>query len=197
MKYYLCRKPVIVLLVAFLCLTFLHTAFSDSHAQNEGYTTEHYRVRVVTVARGLENPWGMAFLPDGRMLVTERPGRLRYIDGRGIVSKPLTGVPKVFARGQGGLLDVALDPDFAKNRLVYLSYAQPGKGGGGTAVGRGRLIESRLEDFKVIFRQVPKANTRVHFGSRLVFSRDGKLFITIGERGNGNAPRISPSIGVR
>ena len=147
------------------------------------YSTDLYKVRVVTVARGLEHPWGLVFLPDGRILVTERPGRLRYVDRSGNVSKPLNGVPEVFARGQGGLLDVALDPDFADNRLVYLSYAQPGKGGGGTAVGRGRLIEGNLEDFKVIFRQVPKANTKVHFGSRLVFSRDGKLFITIGERG--------------
>ncbi len=138
---------------------------------------------MVTVARELENPWGLAFLPDGRMLVTERPGRLRYVDDSGSVSKPLAGVPEVYARGQGGLLDVALDTDFENNRLVYLSYAQPGKGGGGTAVGRGRLVEDRLENFTVIFRQVPKANTRVHFGSRLVFSRDGKLFITIGERG--------------
>jgi glucose/arabinose dehydrogenase len=147
------------------------------------YTTDLYKIRVVTVARELKNPWGLAFLPDGRMLVTERPGRLRYVDDSGNVSKPLAGVPEVFARGQGGLLDVVLDPEFHANRYVYLSYAQPGKGGGGTAVGRGRLKETQLEDFKVIFRQVPKANTKVHFGSRLVFSRDGKLFITIGERG--------------
>jgi len=183
MKYHACHKHFIVLLVAFLCLTFLHTTSSDSHAQDEVYTTEYYRVRVITLARGLENPWGLAFLPDGRILVTERQGRLRYVDDSGNVSKPLAGVPEVYARGQGGLLDVALGPDFEDNRLVYLSYAQPGKGGGGTAVGRGRLEEDRLEDFKVIFRQVPKANTKVHFGSRLVFSRDGKLFITIGERG--------------
>jgi len=183
MKYHACHKHFIVLLVAFLCFTFLHTMSSESHAQNEVYSTEYYRIRVITLARGLENPWGLAFLPDGRMLVTERPGRLRYVDDSGNVSKPLAGVPEVYARGQGGLLDVALGPDFEDNRLVYLSFAEPGKGGGGTAVGRGRLEEDRLEDFKVIFRQVPKVNTKVHFGSRLVFSRDGKLFITIGERG--------------
>jgi glucose/arabinose dehydrogenase len=147
------------------------------------YATDLYKVRVVTVARGLKNPWGLTFLPDGRMLVTERPGRLRYADDSGNVSTPLAGVPEVYARGQGGLLDVALDPEFEANRYVYLSYAQPGEGGGGTAVGRGHLKDNRLENFKVIFRQVPKANTRVHFGSRLVFSRDGRLFITIGERG--------------
>ena len=147
------------------------------------YSTDLHKVRVVTVARGLEHPWGLAFLPDGRMLVTERLGTLRYVDRTGSISKPLAGVPEVFARGQGGLLDVVLDPDFSDNRLVYLSYAEPGKGGGGTAVGRGRLKEGNLEDFEVIFSQEPKANTKVHFGSRLVFSRDGKLFITIGERG--------------
>lgn len=146
-------------------------------------STDLYQVRVITVARGLENPWGLGFLPDGRMLVTERPGRLRIVDKTGTVSKPLAGVPEVFARGQGGLLDVALDPDFQENGYVYLSFVEPGKGGGGTAAGRGRLMEDRLEDFKVIFRQVPKADTRVHFGSRMVFSRDKKLFITIGERG--------------
>lgn len=158
-------------------------SFSKAGGVDDVYPTDLYRVRVVTVARGLENPWGLAFLPDTRMLVTERPGRLRYIDRIGNISKPLGGVPEVYARGQGGLLDVALDPHFADNKLVYLSYAEPGKEGGGTAVGRGRLKENRLEDFRVIFRQVPKANTRVHFGSRLVFSRDGTLFITIGERG--------------
>jgi glucose/arabinose dehydrogenase len=147
------------------------------------HATDLYQVRVFTVARGLENPWGLEFLPDGRMLVTERPGRLRIADKAGTLSKPLAGVPEVFARGQGGLLDVALDPDFQENGYVYLSFAEPGKGGGGTAAGRGRLMEDRLEDFKVIFRQVPKADTRVHFGSRMVFSRDKKLFITIGERG--------------
>ncbi len=146
-------------------------------------STDLYQVRVITVARGLENPWGLGFLPDGRMLVTERPGRLRIVDKTGTVSKPLAGVPEVFARGQGGLLDVALDPDFQENGYVYLSFVEPGKGGGATAAGRGRLMEDRLEDFKVIFRQVPKADTRVHFGSRMVFSRDKKLFITIGERG--------------
>lgn len=158
-------------------------SFPKAGGVDDVYPTDLYRVRVVTVARGLENPWGLAFLPDARMLVTERPGRLRYIDRIGNISKPLAGVPEVYARGQGGLLDVALDPHFADNKLVYLSYAEPGKEGGGTAVGRGRLKENRLEDFRVIFRQVPKANTRVHFGSRLVFSRDGTLFITIGERG--------------
>ena len=100
----------------------------------------------------------------------------------GEVSKPLTGVPEVFAKGQGGLLDVALDPDFASNRLVYLSYSEPGEGGAGTAVARGRLGDGGLENVEVIFRQEPKVEGPNHFGSRLVFAPDGKLFITLGER---------------
>jgi glucose/arabinose dehydrogenase len=139
-------------------------------------------VRAETVARGLEHPWGLAFLPDGRLLVTERPGRLRLVDREGRLSDPLAGVPEVLARGQGGLLDVALDPRFAETRLVYLSYAEPGQGGAGTAVARGRLGEGRLEDVRVIYRQRPKVQGGNHFGSRLVFARDGTLFVTQGDR---------------
>jgi glucose/arabinose dehydrogenase len=139
-------------------------------------------VRVETVARGLEHPWALAFLPDGRMLVSERPGRLRIVTTNGRVSEPLARVPEVFARGQGGLLDVALDPRFAANGLVYFSYAEPGPGGAGTAVARGRLREDRLEGVQVIYRQQPKVEGAAHFGSRLAFARDGTLFITQGDR---------------
>ena len=140
-------------------------------------------VRVQTVADGLEHPWGLAFLPDGRMLVTERPGRLRIVARDGRLSEPLAGVPQVLARGQGGLLDVALDPRFAANSPVYLSYAEPGEEGtAGTAVARGRLGEGRLEDVRVIYRQQPKVAGPNHFGSRLVFARDGTLFVTQGDR---------------
>jgi glucose/arabinose dehydrogenase len=139
-------------------------------------------VRAETVARGLDHPWALEFLPDGRMLVTERPGRLRIVDPSGRVSAPLAGVPRVQASGQGGLLDVALDPGFAENRLVYLSYAEAGEGGAGTAVARGRLGEGRVEDLQVIYRQQPKVGDGNHFGSRLAFTRDGKLFVTQGER---------------
>ena len=140
-------------------------------------------VRAETVARGLEHPWGLAFLPDGRLLVTERPGRLRLVGKDGRISAPLAGVPAVQARGQGGLLDVVVDPRFAENRLVYLSYAEPGDGGAaGTAVARGRLGETEIENVRVIYRQRPKVSGSNHFGSRLVFARDGTLFITQGDR---------------
>lgn len=140
-------------------------------------------VRVETVARGLEHPWALAFLPDGRLLVTERSGQLRTVDRGGSVSAPLAGVPAVQARGQGGLLDVALDPRFADNRVIYISYAEPGEGGtAGTAVARGRLGEGGLEDARVIYRQRPKVAGSNHFGSRLVFARDGSLFVTQGDR---------------
>jgi glucose/arabinose dehydrogenase len=138
--------------------------------------------RLVDVARGLEHPWGLAFLPDGRMLVTERAGRLRLVSRGGELSQPLTGVPEVRAGGQGGLLDVALGPRFAQDRLVYLSLSEPGPGGAGTAVARGRLGERGLEDMRVIWRQEPKVGTSIHWGSRLVFRPDGTLFVTLGDR---------------
>jgi glucose/arabinose dehydrogenase len=137
------------------------------------------------VAEGLEHPWSLAFLPGGRMLVTERPGRLNLVTDGGTIQE-IAGVPAVAARGQGGLLDVALDPDFSKNRLIYLSYAEAGESGAGTAVARGKLSADfrRLENTEVIFQQVPKVAGGNHFGSRLVFAPDGKLFVTLGERFN-------------
>ena len=144
------------------------------------------RLAVTPVATGLDHPWGLAFLPDGRMLVTERPGRLRTVGRDGQLGPPVAGVPEVDARGQGGLLDVALDPDFAANGLVYLSYAEAGTGAdagkNGTAVARGKLVGSQLTDVKVIFRQRDKAVSVAHFGSRLVFDRQGRLYITLGDR---------------
>jgi glucose/arabinose dehydrogenase len=140
------------------------------------------RVKVETLAEGLDHPWGLAFLPDGRALVTERPGRLRLVDKSGKLSPPLAGVPEVYAQGQGGLLDVAVDPQFAQNRAIYFSFAEPGPGGAGTAVARAVLGASGLEQVRVIYRQVPKVGGGNHFGSRLVFGRDGTLFVTQGDR---------------
>jgi aldose sugar dehydrogenase len=141
-------------------------------------------LKVITVAEGLQNPWGLAFLPDGRMLVTERPGRLRIVGTKGELSAPLTGVPAVLAQGQGGLLDVALSPGFSEDRLVYLSYSEPGERGAGTAVARGKLGERGLENVQVIWRQTPKVTSGNHWGSRLVFRADGTLFVTTGDRFN-------------
>ena len=151
-------------------------------AEDTMIDTKQGAIKVETVAGGLDHPWGLAFLPDGRMLVTEKPGRLRLVAKDGKTSEPLKGVPEVFAEGQGGLLDVALDPDFAANGLVYLSYSESGEGGAGTAVARGKLADNGLDDVQVIFRQQPKVDRGLHFGSRLAFSPDGKLFVTLGER---------------
>lgn len=167
---------------------------------------------VETVATGLRSPWGLAFLPDGRMLVTERPGQLRIVSRSGTVSAPVAGVPPVLARGQGGLLDVALAPDFADSRLIFLTYAEPREGAAGTSVARGRLVEqngdARLDNVEVIFRQSPAASGGNHFGSRLVFARDGTLFVTLGDRASlreqaqnltnhiGKVVRIAPDGGV-
>lgn len=140
-------------------------------------------LRVTTLATGLQHPWALAFLPDGRMLVTERPGRLRIVGKDGSLSAPVRGVPPVAARGQGGLLDVVLHPRFAENQLVYLSFAEPGSGGSGTAVARGRLDGEVLHDVEVIFRQLPKVDIGLHFGARLVFDREGRLFVGTGDRG--------------
>lgn len=145
------------------------------------------RVNVETVSKGLNHPWGMQFLPDGRMLVTERPGRLRIVDVKGVISAPIAGVPPVFANGQGGLLDVALDPGFASNGRIYLSYAEPrGAGTAGTSVASATLDtasgNSALTDLKVIFRQMPATGSAYHFGSRIAIARDGHLFVTTGER---------------
>lgn len=174
------------LALAALAVAHLLASACDARAQKAG--TELGRVgdaRAVVVAHGLDNPWGIAFLPDGRALVTERPGRLRYLAPDGTLSPPIAGVPKVSAFGQGGLLDVAIDPDFAINRLVYLSYAETGEGNeSGTAVARATLAATGLENLQVLYRQVPKVRSGGHYGSRLVFGRDGTLFITQGDRQN-------------
>ena len=142
-------------------------------------------LRPVTVATGLNQPWSLAFLPDGRLLVTERPGTMRLISAGGSVGEPLQGLPPVAYGGQGGLLDVALDPNFAENRRLYWSYSEPAPDGGrgnSTAVARATLDGTRLADVLVIFRQQPKVASGAHFGSRLVFARDGRLFVTLGDR---------------
>ncbi|MDZ3990933.1 PQQ-dependent sugar dehydrogenase [Pseudomonas sp. Teo4] len=188
-------------------------------AAQQQFSSEEGALTVDTLADGLRNPWSLTFLPGGKdMLVTERPGNLRIVNAEGKVGPPISGVPKVWAEGQGGLLDVALSPEFGQDRTVYLSYAEEGSDGkAGTAVGRGQLSSdrARLENFTVIFRQQPKLSEGNHFGSRLVFDRDGYLFIALGEnnqrptaqdldklqgkivrlRSDGSVPKDNPFVG--
>lgn len=148
----------------------------------ESVQTEAGALGLETVVDGLVHPWGMAFLPDGRMLITEREGRLRILSQNEALSDPIEGVPEVFNQGQGGLLDVVLHPEFESNRQVYLSFSEPGDEGATTALGRGRLNDNRLEDFEVIFRMEPRVEHENHFGGRIVFADDETLFLTLAER---------------
>jgi glucose/arabinose dehydrogenase len=144
--------------------------------------TEAATFRVVEVAGGLENPWAVAFLPGGGMLVTEKPGRLWLIEGGRLRDEPVRGVPEVYAQGQGGLLDIVLDPAFAENRLIYLSYAYEEDGRTTTRVMRARFAPDGLSGQRVIFEAKPLVDSSKHFGSRLAFGGDGKLYVTMGER---------------
>jgi glucose/arabinose dehydrogenase len=163
-------------ILLFLC------AVSSAAAQN--FKSEEHDFRLVRVVEGLDHPWSVAFLPDGRMLVTERPGRLRIVRDGKLDPTPVAGVPPVAAAGQGGLLDVALHPDFARNALIYLSYAARGEGGASTELARAKFVGDRLEDVQVLFRQSPKTGGGVHFGGRIAFDRAGLLYLTLGERGD-------------
>ena len=148
--------------------------------------TERHAVRVNVLTQGLEHPWSLAFLPDGRMLVTERPGRLRYVGADGALDPtPIGGLPaEVAAPGQGGLHDVVLHPEFPINRLVYIAYAGGSGGSYGTELARGRLEGHRLADVEVLFRALPKSHGGRHFGGRVVFDGDGRVFLTLGDRGH-------------
>ncbi len=152
-------------------------------AEDATFESEGERFRVVTLVRGLHHPWGLAFLPGGDMLVSERRGRLLLVDGKTLSARSVSGVPPVTAVGQGGLLDVALHPNFDANQLVYFSFAGANQSGVGTEVARGRLEGDALADVEVIFRALPKSGGGRHFGSRLLFAKDGRLLITLGDRG--------------
>jgi glucose/arabinose dehydrogenase len=164
-----------------LASTALALAALPAAGQPQRLRSEKTGIIIETFARGLDHPWGLAFLPDGRMLVTERVGRLHVVSADGQVSPPLAGIPRVHVY-EGGLLDVALDPRFSENRLVYMTYGEPCEGRAGTVAGRARLnaAATALEDFQVIFRQQPAVSQENHFGSRLAFAPDGKLFISTG-----------------
>jgi len=153
-----------------------------ANAKTLSVKTETGTIQVKTIAEGLENIWGIAFLPDGSMLVTERRGRMRIVSAAGKVGEPLTGLPEIYAQGQGGLLDVVLAPDFSNSKKIYFSYSEPGKGGNSTAVSVATLTGNALQNVTRLFSQQPKVDSGNHFGSRLVWAPDGTLFITLGER---------------
>jgi aldose sugar dehydrogenase len=161
-----------LLALAFVSSTFAQTYKSDEHA-----------FRVVTIVQGLQQPWSLAFLPDGRMLVTEKAGRLRLVSQGKLEPQPIAGVPQVTVHGQGGFHDVVLHPEYEKNQLIYLAYAARGDDGVGTELARGRLAGNRLENVQVLFRQSPKGRAGQHFGGRIVFDRAGYLYLTLGDRG--------------
>jgi len=161
----------------------LVAALASLPASADVFRSERHAFRTVEVTGGLEQPWSLAFLPDGRMLVTEKAGRLRYVKDGALDPRPIAGLPDVTVHGQGGLMDVALHPRFKENGLIYLSFAARGADGVGTELARGRLVDHRLDNVQVLFRQSPKGSTGRHFGSRIVFDRAGYLYLTLGERG--------------
>ncbi len=167
------------LIIAMFC-----AAVAAPAAAQEVFQSQSGNLRLETVAEGLASPWSLAFLPNGRMLVTEREGALRVVSKDGQLSDPVSGLPEVSAVGQGGLLDVVLHPQFETNRLLFMSFAEPREGGNATSVMRARLADDAksLTDVKVIFQQQPATEGGHHFGSRLVFDRTGALFVTTGDR---------------
>lgn len=172
------------LLRLFLPAAISMAAAFPAHAIDEKkiHRSDEQSFRLETVADGFSHPWALAFLPDGRMLVTEREGQLNLVEREGAKPVRISGLPKITARGQGGLLDVAAHPRFSENQWIYLSYVAQGEGGFGTHVGRGRLNGNQLTDFQVLFRATPFTTTGQHFGSRLVFDGNGHLFISLGDR---------------
>jgi glucose/arabinose dehydrogenase len=164
-----------------LPVLFALVAVSPAAAQT--YRSEEHAFRVVRVVEGLEQPWSVSFLPDGRMLVTEKAGRLRVVEKMKLNPTPVAGMPQVTVHGQGGFFDAIPHPQFEKNQRIYLSYAAKGDDGVGTELARARLVENRLENVQVLFRQSPKGNRGQHFGGRIVFDRSGFLYLTLGDRG--------------
>ena len=160
---------------------------SPAAAQNSSplLRTDKLSVKVLTLAHGLAHPWSVAFLPDGRMLVSEREGRLRVLGADfKLHPRPIEGLPEIVARGQGGLFDVVLHPDHARNGWIYWAYNAPGPGGWGTALARGQLQGQRMTNVQVLFSMVPKTRSSHHFGGRIVFDRQGMVYLTLGDRGD-------------
>jgi glucose/arabinose dehydrogenase len=145
--------------------------------------SEKQNFQVDTITNQLKNPWGIAFLPDGRILVTEREGEIRIVKDGKLLDEKIQGVPAVYAKGQGGLLDIQLHPNFNENSFVYLSYSKPAGDGGGTVIARAKLVGNTLADLEELFQSTPTGSSEVHFGSRIVFDGNGYMFFTSGERG--------------
>lgn len=169
----------------FKILTFIiiSSVFISKSYADPILSSKEHDFKLETIMEGFENPWAIDFLPDKKILLTERSGKLHIIEN-GKSSNLVSGLPEIVAKGQGGLLDIALDPNYLKNHIIYLSYTGKGKGGIGTEVIKGKLVDKQLIDTKIIFKLLPKTNSGYHFGSRLMFTKDEKLLITLGDRGN-------------
>jgi glucose/arabinose dehydrogenase len=178
------KTPILWVTASLTAAILLTTSFviaTSTRGDSTSFASSAGQLEVQTFASGLVNPWGLAFLPDGRMLVTERPGRMRIVTANGVLSAPLKNVPEVWVSGQGGLLDVELDRDFAQNNTLYICFAERTGGGGRTAVARAKLGSDRLNDVKVIFRQEGPLSSGNHYGCRIAQGNDGDLFVTLGE----------------
>ena len=179
MKAHPSRSLFLLLLCSLGCLS------AWAQERSSIINSEKQSFRVATLLTGLENPWSVAFLPDGRMLITERAGRLRLVSQDfKLEPKPIDGLPEVSAQGQGGLFDVVLHPQYAQNGWIYWAYNAPGTGGWGTALARGKLQGHRMTDVQVLFSMLPKTRSSFHFGGRIVFDQAGLLYLTLGDRGD-------------
>lgn len=179
------KSKILIIWLVFLN-TLLQSTFSFENTPIAEVSSRVERFRVIRIASGLEYPWGLTFLPNGSLLVTERVGRM-WILGEGRTKQSVVGLPSMVTGGQGGLLDVALDPAFSANRWIYFSYAAPGpRETAGTAVARARLEGNQLRDFRILYEMRHKTSSTLHFGSRIVFGKDGMLYISTGERGERN-----------
>lgn len=186
---------IIFQLCCLISLTFACTP-KDNYNPDRVTQSEKQKFAVDTITNTLENPWGIAFLPDGRILVTERKGEIRVIKDDKLTEEKIENVPAVYANGQGGLLDITLHPDYANNGWIYLSYAKPGEGGGATTIARTKLDGNKFTDFQELFSAQPYVNSDVHFGSRIVFDGNGHIFFSAGERGTKeNAQNLGNHLG--
>jgi aldose sugar dehydrogenase len=190
-------KQLIFLLIGFSSVTACtRVEQGEPAALTPTVTTEKQKFKVDTIATGLSNPWGIAFLPDGRILITERAGAIRIVKDGKLLSEKIGNVPAVYANGQGGLMDIKLHPDYAINGWIYLTYSKPGTGGGGTVVARAKLNGNNIMDLQELFIAQPFTTSGAHFGSRVVFDGKGYIFFTSGERGQmDNAQKLSNHLG--